>query len=60
MAKKPDKWADAEANLSADEIACLRQLKTDYINAARLRVPTWTGGPSAEILAELVRLGWRK
>lgn len=61
MAKQAeDRWTKAEADLPDDSRPALRQLRTDYLTAARRHVPNWTGGPNAEILAELIRLGWRK
>ncbi|HVY16977.1 MAG TPA: hypothetical protein VHB27_17275 [Rhodopila sp.] len=58
--KSDEKWAKAEADLPEESRILLRQMKEDYITAARRHAPTWTGGPSAEILAELIRQGWRK
>lgn len=58
--KAEDRWAKAEASLTGDRGNLLKQLRADYLAAARLHVPKWSGGPSAEILAELIRQGWHK
>jgi hypothetical protein len=58
--KADKKWTDAEGTLPADSRPLLRRLREDYMAAARLHVPGYTGGPSAKILAELIRQGWRK
>ena len=55
-----DRWEKAEASLPSEAQALLKQLRADYLAAARLHVPKWTGGPNAEILAELIRQGWHK
>jgi hypothetical protein len=61
MTRKVDeKWRKTEAELPEQSRPLLRQLRADYTAAAKLHVPTWTGGPSAEILAELIRQGWHK
>ena len=61
MAKKSeDRWPEVAAALSHEQQARLTQLRADYLTAARRLVPNWTGAPSAEILAELIRQGWRK
>ena len=58
--KSDEKWSKAEAALPKKLQPLLKQLREDYVAAARLHVPGWTGGPSPEILAELIRQGWRK
>jgi hypothetical protein len=61
MTLKPDaKWSKAEASLPKELHPLLKKLREDYVTAARLHVPKWPGGPIAEILAELIRQGWRK
>lgn len=55
-----DRWRMAEASLSNEAQSLLRQLRADYLAAACLHVPKWTGGPNPEILAELIRQGWHK
>jgi hypothetical protein len=54
------KWSKVEAALPEALRSLLRQLRTDYMAAAKQHVPNYPGGPSAEILAELIRMGWRK
>ena len=54
------KWVEARGGLSVDLHPILEQLRLDYIAAAKEQVPTYQGGPSALILAELIRQGWRK
>jgi hypothetical protein len=58
--KDGNPWSKAEAALPSELQHLLRQLRDDYITAARLHVPKWKGGPSPEILAELIRQGWHK
>ncbi len=61
MTRKSDNdWAEAETSLPAESRLLLRQLREDYMAAARRHVPTWPGGPSPKILSELIRLGWRR
>ena len=55
-----EKWAKAEAAMTAELRPILQLLKADYEAASKIHVPKWTGGPNAGILAELVRMGWRK
>ena len=38
----------------------LMLLKADFEAASKIHIPNWKGGPNAGILAELVRMGWRK
>jgi hypothetical protein len=55
-----DKWAKAEAGMTAELLPILKLLKADYQAASNIHIPSWKGGPNARILAELVRMGWRK
>jgi hypothetical protein len=55
-----DKWAKAEAGMTAELLPILKLLKADYQAASNIHIPNWKGGPNARILAELVRMGWRK
>jgi hypothetical protein len=55
-----DKWAKAEADMTAELLPILKLLKADYQAASNIHIPNWKGGPNARILAELVRMGWRK
>lgn len=36
------------------------QLKTDYQNAGKRKVPNFRGGLASEIASELVLMGWRR
>ncbi len=54
------KWAKAEALLPAELRPILKELRQDYQAASKIHVPNFTGGPSAGILSELIRMGWRK
>jgi len=61
MALKPDeRWFNAEAELPEGMRPLPKQLREDYLAAARRHVPRWTGGPNPKILTELIRHGWRK
>jgi len=55
-----DKWAKAEASMTAELLPILKLLKADYQAASNIHIPNWKGGPNVGILAELVRMGWRK
>jgi hypothetical protein len=55
-----DKWAKAEAGMTAELLPILKLLKADYQAASNIHIPNWKGGPNARILAELVRMGWTK
>jgi hypothetical protein len=55
-----DKWAKAEAGMTAELLPILKLLKADYQAASNIHIPNWKGGPDARFLAELVRMGWRK
>jgi hypothetical protein len=50
-----DKWAKAEAGMTAELLPILKLLKADYQAASNIHIPNWKGGPDARILAE-----WRK
>lgn len=54
------KWDRARAGLPEGLRPALDQMYDDYMKAQRTHVPNYTGGPNAEILAELLRAGWRK
>jgi len=55
------RWARAEASLPVELRPLLRQFSADYRKASEVHVPNYKGGgPSAEILADLIRQGWRK
>jgi len=54
------KWANAKANLEPEQRDLLDQLRQDYVDATRIHVPNYRGGPNAGILSELIRMGWRK
>lgn len=55
------RWARAEASLPPELRPLLGQFATDYRKASIAHVPNYKGGgPSAEILADLIRQGWRK
>ena len=55
-----EKWAKAEGAMMAELRPVLMLLKADYEAASKIHIPNWKGGPNAGILAELVRMGWRK
>src|SRR5277367_6338408 len=55
-----EKWAKAEGAMMAELRPVLKLLKADYQAASNIHIPNWKGGPNAGILAELVRMGWRK
>jgi len=59
---KPSKGQiDFEASLEAELRPIFRQFINDYKTAAHQHVPGFSGGvPAFKIVAELVRLGWRK
>jgi hypothetical protein len=54
------KWAKAAADFTPEQRRLLDELRQDYLEATRLHVPNYHGGPNAGILAELIRMGWRK
>ena len=60
MTASNEKWAKVEAGMTAELLAILKLLKADYQAASNIHIPNWKGGPNARILAELVRMGWRK
>jgi hypothetical protein len=60
MPQVNDKWSTAEASLPPEVRPLLEKLKADYQVASKTHVPGWKGGPNPGILAELIRMGWRK
>ena len=56
---KSESQAAVEATLEGDLRQPYTQLVDDYNQAARLHT-RYTGAPSYNILAELIRRGWRK
>ncbi len=54
-----EKWNEARASLEPSLHALLDQFAVDYRHAARMHTK-YQGGPNAGILAELIRMGWRK
>jgi aryl-alcohol dehydrogenase-like predicted oxidoreductase len=59
-AQSQAKWDNAEKSLPESLRLTLRKLRSDYLEAQRVHVPDYRGGPNPGILAELVRQGWRK
>ena len=61
MAGTPnEKWTIAASELEPDLRQMLLQFKQDYEAASKIHVPNYKGGPNPGILAELIRMGWRK
>lgn len=52
--------AEALASVDPELREIFVRLVNDYNKAKTLHVPNYKGGPSYAILAELVKLGWRR
>ena len=59
-AASDEKWSKAKADLEPELRTTLDDLRRDYVEASRIHVPNYRGGPNAGILSELIRMGWRK
>jgi hypothetical protein len=55
-----EKWSKATQDMQPEQRQLLLALKRDYEAASAVHVPNYKGGPNAGILAELIRMGWRK
>jgi hypothetical protein len=54
------KWQSAKNKLPENLRPMMERLRSDWMAAQKEHIPTFAGGPNADILAALVRWGWHK